>query len=184
MHSGIVSGYDRAVQKKKNEVIPAGNGAEALRLSRLHAEEAAQWLPEARRAWFSAGRPRLARPYHVVTAWLIAAPEVRIARKEWQISDYKRIARLPRHMGERLDKLCASFAQVRWVANGVNHVAELERRYNALVALLEHGDPQGRSPGVAFRAVMHALPKMGRGVGVASARKRAREERAKSGRLA
>lgn len=58
-----------------------------------------------------------------------------------QVSDWTRIARLPAAWGEALDELGASYRMTRWVAGpaDVFLASVRERRYRALVTLLERG---------------------------------------------
>jgi hypothetical protein len=78
---------------------------------------------------------------------------------------YIRIASLDAPYGQRLDALGATMGQARWVAapgmgKGIgprpsrpSRNADVEARFNALVALLE-----GRSPFASFKALVAAFP--------------------------
>lgn len=114
-------------------------------------------------------RKPIENPYSVAVAFVDAD---RLARQQsgkglpvrralrWS---YLRVASLDAPYGARLDALGATMAQVRWVAApGMGgktkwerpaRNAEVEARFNGLVALLE-----GRSPHATFRALVAAMP--------------------------
>lgn len=87
---------------------------------------------------------------------------MRSERSPQQISDYHRIRELGDAWGFTLDRLGASYRQVRWVAGpaGPLLIVEREKRYRALVALLNSGG--GRQPWRAWLQLEASMPKVGR----------------------
>lgn len=103
----------------------------------------------------SVGVVPIENPYSKALRWLRADPEARRevsrARRHW----YVRIGQLPRVWGEELDRLGATFYQVRWVASpgAKERLLEVEYRYRALVAHLN----AGRVGSSAFRVMVAKL---------------------------
>lgn len=101
--------------------------------------------------------------YRLARDWWHANPGVRVRLSRQRADDFARIARLGDAWGIRLDDLGASEEMLRWVAgaHGEARVVERERRYQALVALLE-SPPRDIAVWRAFRALKATLPKVGR----------------------
>jgi hypothetical protein len=103
----------------------------------------------------SRGVVALENPYSRTLRWLRADPETRRRVSPQQLSDYRRIEKLPGVWGEELDRLGVTYYQLRWVAgpDARKALLEVEYRYRALVAHLNAGHV-GSS---AFRTMVEKL---------------------------
>jgi len=77
-------------------------------------------------------------------------------------NDFQRIARLEVAWGTRLDALGACYEFVKWVAGaaGAAYALERERRYRAIVKLLENSTPEERWR--KFETLRAASPRLGK----------------------
>lgn len=105
--------------------------------------------------------------YFRARAWCQESELTRCALRLSRANDFQRIRNLGDLRGLELDRLGASYEQIRWVAGAAGHgdrwIAERERRHRALVELLEkYGS--GKGPGVkrAWLALAASMPKVGR----------------------
>ena len=103
-------------------------------------------------------------PYTVSVAWVAnegqfrratGGEEPRVKHSRQARWFFRKVAQLERTWGENLDRLGATMRQIRWVASpgARERLADVERRYRALVAFLE-----GRSECSSFRELRASLP--------------------------
>jgi hypothetical protein len=98
--------------------------------------------------------------YSRARAWQNAAPGVRDDISPNRARDFRRIVGLGDLWGFRLDELRASYRMVRW-AGAPRYLAEREKRYRALVELLEK-HAAAADLGRRFDALADSMPKVGR----------------------
>lgn len=122
--------------------------------------------------------------YYARAVAFCALPEERKPRVSDNVAcEQYRIILLGNAWGSKLDDLRATLQMVRWVADAKHSEADLERRYRALVALLEVWesgdlDDSGESLRTRFVALKSRFPKIGR----AAAREAAERQKKKGPR--
>lgn len=83
-------------------------------------------------------RPKAGEPptswYALCCAYLVTPQHVRKRISRQTLAHYRRIAGLPRHLGEELDRLHAPFYVMRWIAWG-GDPAERSRRHAQIMVL-------------------------------------------------
>jgi hypothetical protein len=108
--------------------------------------------------------PTPARGYYGrAKRWCQASPDVRVALSRDRARHFLQIARMGDPWGRHLDELGAGYRMLRWVAtaSGEKFIAERERRYRALVKLLEEHGAE-RDVGRRFDLLRASMPKVGR----------------------
>jgi len=103
-------------------------------------------------------REKIVRAYTVARAWVRADPSIRQVISRQLRLQRERIAELGDAWGYRLERLGASYEQIRWVASpGPGRALEREARYRAMCTMLEETPAADRYK--AFIGLQGDMPK-------------------------